>query len=222
MPLSGQGMLITIMDVDPALEQDFNRWYDKEHLADRVVLPGFLEARRYIAVDASPRYLNYYTTTSFDVLLGADYLQARRNHTPWGLRHVPHFCNSTRVIAKVTASRGQGRGGFNSVARIRPAVAAAGHAALRDHLLAQSESILDRDEVISLHLLEAGSETGQFTPEAHAKGEADWYWIIEGTSAQALRNVPMNITAAGAQQISSGIYRLMWDLAKPELIPRSA
>src|SRR6202035_4803176 len=30
MPLSGQGMLITLMDADPAEEADFNRWYDRE------------------------------------------------------------------------------------------------------------------------------------------------------------------------------------------------
>ncbi len=28
MPLAGQGMLLTSMDIDPAHEADFNRWYD--------------------------------------------------------------------------------------------------------------------------------------------------------------------------------------------------
>ena len=49
MPLAGKGMLITSMDVDPADEQDFNLWYDREHLAERVGIEGFLEARRWIA-----------------------------------------------------------------------------------------------------------------------------------------------------------------------------
>src|ERR1051326_8809030 len=35
MPLSGKGMLITLMDADPAEEQDFNKWYDKEHIIER-------------------------------------------------------------------------------------------------------------------------------------------------------------------------------------------
>ena len=30
MPLSGKGMLITVMDADPAEEEDFNKWYDRE------------------------------------------------------------------------------------------------------------------------------------------------------------------------------------------------
>src|ERR1051326_6556594 len=44
MPLSGRGMLITIMDADPAEEADFNRWYDREHIIERTAIPGFLES----------------------------------------------------------------------------------------------------------------------------------------------------------------------------------
>ena len=36
-------MLITSMDVDAADEEDFNIWYDREHLAERVAIDGFLE-----------------------------------------------------------------------------------------------------------------------------------------------------------------------------------
>src|SRR5262249_24058535 len=46
MPLSGKGMLITVMDADPAEEEDFNKWYDREHIVERVAIAGFLEARR--------------------------------------------------------------------------------------------------------------------------------------------------------------------------------
>jgi hypothetical protein len=49
MPLAGEGMLLTSMDIDPSDEADFNRWYDREHLLERVAIEGFLEARRYVA-----------------------------------------------------------------------------------------------------------------------------------------------------------------------------
>ena len=42
-------MLLTSMDIDPADEAEFNRWYDREHLDERVAIEGFLEARRYVA-----------------------------------------------------------------------------------------------------------------------------------------------------------------------------
>src|SRR5579872_6843614 len=107
MPLSGNGMLITFMDADPAEERDFNRWYDKEHLVERVGIPGFREARRYVAVSASPRYLNFYTTDTLADLDAPAYRDALQNPTVWSQHHMPRFRNSTRVVALVTASRGQ-------------------------------------------------------------------------------------------------------------------
>ncbi len=54
MPLAGKGMLLTSMDVDAADEAEFNRWYDSEHLEERVAIEGFLEARRYVARQGKP------------------------------------------------------------------------------------------------------------------------------------------------------------------------
>ena len=68
MPLSGKGMLITVMDADPAEEEDFNKWYDREHIVERVAIAGFLEARRYVAALASPKYLNLYSTEKLETL----------------------------------------------------------------------------------------------------------------------------------------------------------
>ena len=47
MPIAGQGMLLTSMDIDSLHEAEFNRWYDREHLEERVAIEGFEEARRY-------------------------------------------------------------------------------------------------------------------------------------------------------------------------------
>ena len=74
MPLSGKGMLITVMDADPAEEEDFNKWYDREHIVERVAIAGFLEARRYIAALASPEYLNLYSTEKLETLDSPAYL----------------------------------------------------------------------------------------------------------------------------------------------------
>ena len=73
MPLAGQGMLLTSMDIDPADEDDFNRWYEEEHLAERMSVPGFLHARRYTALEGSPKYLALYDLESPEVLNSAAY-----------------------------------------------------------------------------------------------------------------------------------------------------
>lgn len=43
----GQAILVVMMDVDPAHEDDFNRWYNDEHLPERLEIPGYVSARRF-------------------------------------------------------------------------------------------------------------------------------------------------------------------------------
>ena len=83
MPLAGKGMLLTSMDIDPSDETNFNRWYDREHLEERVAIDAFLEARRYIAHQGAPKYLCLYSTETFDVLDSAAYRAALANPTDW-------------------------------------------------------------------------------------------------------------------------------------------
>ena len=83
MPIAGTGMLMTSMDIDAEHEREFNQWYDREHLAERVAIPGFVEARRYVAVDAAPKYLGLYSTENFDVLDSDAYRTALGNQTAW-------------------------------------------------------------------------------------------------------------------------------------------
>jgi len=110
MPLAGKGMLLTSMDIDPSAEADFNRWYDREHLIERVAIDGFLEARRYIAHRGSPKYLCLYSTETFEVLDSAAYRKALTTPTDWSKRNLARFENMIRTIARITISRGQGRG----------------------------------------------------------------------------------------------------------------
>lgn len=222
MPLSGQGMLITIMDADPAEEADFNRWYDREHIIERTAIPGFLESRRYIAVDGAPKYVNFYTTQTINVLDSASYRARLDNPTPWSAHHSPRFRNSTRVVGRVTASKGQGRGGALALARIRPP--ASEREALRNGILSHFDSVIATDGVISAHLIEADAALSNPTADAAARAAAgDWYVVVEGTDVDAVRMAaePRFGAAPGApgDLISFGTYRLLWDLAKAELSP---
>jgi hypothetical protein len=219
MPLSGKGMLITLMDADTAEERDFNQWYDKEHIIERVSIPGFLEARRYVAVAAEPKYLNFYTTETLDVLRSPAYLQALRNPTPWTRHHMPKFRNFIRAVARVTASRGRGRGGAVAFSRLRPQ--GADTTELRNAITAGLDAGLDR--AISAHLLESDPELSKpadaATPDV---GSNDWYVVVEGTDEQTVRQLAdrrfgRKVKLPGAEPISFGTYRVLWDLAKPEL-----
>ena len=53
----GTGLLMVWTDVPADKEEDFNRWYNEEHLAERLSVPGFLSAARYEAVKSGPSIL---------------------------------------------------------------------------------------------------------------------------------------------------------------------
>src|SRR6185503_7892576 len=119
MPTAGKGMLLTSMDIDAAHEAEFNRWYDREHLEERVAIDGFLEARRYVAHDGKPKYLSLYSTATFDVLDSPAYRAALANQTAWSKANIARFQNMIRGVARITVSRGTGRGAALGIIRWR-------------------------------------------------------------------------------------------------------
>ncbi|MEF2978083.1 hypothetical protein [Subtercola sp. YIM 133946] len=72
-------------DVPEEHEDEFNRWYNEEHLPERAAAPGFLSARRFIAIEGAPRYLAMYELDNVDVLNTEPYLTMNQT-TPWTTR----------------------------------------------------------------------------------------------------------------------------------------
>lgn len=222
MPIAGQGMLLTSMDIAPEDEADFNRWYDREHIAERVAIDGFVEARRYVALQAAPKYLGLYSTERFEVLSSDAYRTALANQTEWSKRNIAKFKNMIRGVARITLSRGQGRGAVLGLVRIRPV--AGREDALRTGLSAKLDP-LPLDGIISMHLLEndpALSRPLTDPPGITSPGASDWFVLIDGTSAAAVQTALAGrfeaaIAAAGAELIAAGTYALLWDLAKADL-----
>lgn len=220
MPLSGTGMLITLMDVLPEEEADFNDWYDKEHLAERVEINGFLEARRYEAIDASPKYLNLYTTRSFDVLVSDDYKRVLANQTPRSLHHIPKFLNGTRALARISSSVGQGRGSYLACLHLRPESTEQENA-LREALVPALAAAVNAG-LISAHLVEGDPELSRpLMVDADVTPAADWFVLLDATRADVAQNALQSVIAAASVQddniVAKGLYRLLWDLSKGEL-----
>src|SRR5580765_6435139 len=113
------------MNIDAANEPEFNRWYDREHLEERVAMPGFLEARRYVAHDGNPKYLSLYSTETFEVLDSPAYRTALANQTAWSKANIAHFQNMIRAVARITLSLGVGRGAALGIIRLRPSTGGA-------------------------------------------------------------------------------------------------
>ncbi|MCA6125137.1 hypothetical protein J6500_25050 [Bradyrhizobium sp. WSM 1704] len=222
MPIAGQGMLMTSMDVDPLHEAEFNRWYDREHIEERVAIDGFLEARRYVAHDGKPKYLGLYSTETFDVLDSPAYRTALANQTEWSKANIARFENMIRAVARITISRGTGRGAALGLIRLRPPADGADklRAALREQLDPATQ-----DGIISMHLLENDPALSKpLTADAAQAdpGAGDWFVLIDATDVGVVPDAMARITNNAALKplvITSGVYRLLWDLAKSD-IPR--
>src|SRR6478672_8343131 len=185
MPMAGQGMLLTSMDIDAADEAEFNRWYDREHLEERVAIDGFLEARRYVAHDGKPKYLSLYSTATFGVLDSPAYRTALANQTVWSKANIARFRNMIRAVARITISRGQGRGAALGIIRLRPT---GGADKLRDALRDQLDAA-KLDGIISMHLIESDPALSRpitDDPSASDPGAADWFLLIDGTNVNVI------------------------------------
>jgi hypothetical protein len=220
MPIAGKGMLLTSMNIDASDEAEFNRWYDREHLEERVAIDGFLEARRYIAHDGNPKYLSLYSTETFEVLDSPAYRTALANQTAWSKANIARFRNMIRSVARITISQGTGRGAALGIIRLRPL--AGGQDKLRTALDEQLDPA-ELDGIISMHLIESDpalSKPITDDPSAPNPGAGDWFVLIDATEIGAVPAAMLRFSGNIALKpltISSGIYRLMWDLAKSDI-----
>jgi hypothetical protein len=220
MPLAGKGMLLTSMDIDAANEAEFNRWYDREHLEERVAIEGFIEARRYVAHEAQPKYLSLYSTETFEVLDSPAYRTALANQTAWSRENISRFKNMIRAVARITFSRGQGRGAALGIIRLRPT--AGGEEKLRDTLHQQLDP-QKFDGIISMHVIESDPRLSKSLTEDASRpnpGASDWFVLIDATDVSAVPLAAALINDNVALKplvISSGIYWLLWDIAKGEI-----
>jgi hypothetical protein len=85
--VSTAGGLITVwLDVPPHRDEEFNDWYNLEHIPQVVGLPGFVSGRRYRCDEAPLKYLAWYDTRDETIEPGADFQRLVNDPTPWSRR----------------------------------------------------------------------------------------------------------------------------------------
>jgi hypothetical protein len=91
------GLLLVMIEIDPAFEDEFNRWYREEHYPERMACPGFLSGRRFLAVEGEPKYLAIYDLDSPAVLESEEYKKIA-GPSEWAERLLPHFVKRVRNV----------------------------------------------------------------------------------------------------------------------------
>ena len=85
--MENKGFLLVLMQPPPAFEDEFNAWYDAEHVPERLAVPGFETALRYVCISGAPRYLAMYDMKNAAVLDSEGYLRVSFDRSsPWTKR----------------------------------------------------------------------------------------------------------------------------------------
>jgi hypothetical protein len=86
------------MNVAPEAEQEFNAWYDEEHVPRLCAVPGCLGARRFRSSGSSPKYLALYHLSAPEVVSTKVWEEAAV--TPWTLKLRPHTSDRLRIVLR--------------------------------------------------------------------------------------------------------------------------
>ena len=94
----GTGLLVVWVDVPADKEDEFNHWYNEEHLQELLSVPGVLTAARYEATKSGPKHMAMYELENAAVV-DTDAFKNRPT-TEWGKRAGPRAVG-TKVINNV-------------------------------------------------------------------------------------------------------------------------
>ena len=99
---------------------DHDDWHSYEHFHERLSVPGFLRASRWIATAGAPKYMVMYEVDGVEVATSEAYLDRLNNPTEWTSEVMPRLHGMTRGFCHVSSSSGFGLGNAAAVFRFRP------------------------------------------------------------------------------------------------------
>ena len=204
MSLKGTAFLALWNDIAAARDAEYNLWHTREHVPERLTVPGILTGKRYVDREAiSHRYFTLYELDSLAVLSSPAYTRLVDNPTPWSRAMRPSFSNFLRYPCTTTLSLGQSTGGALATFRVSAAPV-------------DIERLFDIEAVTGLHLGEA--DLSQPFPLQQATGEKGprHVLLVEANDHAALRAaVPAILKTIGGGEAQ--VYALASALTKDEL-----
>jgi len=215
MSLAGTGVVAIWHDLSPEAKDDFYEWHNREHMPERVGIPGFRRGRRYLALSGTPEFFNLYEADNQEVLGGRDYLNRLNAPTEWTKRVVPSFRNVARSICRVAFTSGVGSGGV--IVTLRFDIDAARRASAIEALSTRVLPPLAlRKGIAGVHLCLADEaisnvETVEKKARANATIVPTWILLIEGIAAADVRAIGDELETAlqahRARALETATYR---------------
>ncbi|QTB99167.1 hypothetical protein JYG33_14475 [Alcaligenes sp. SORT26] len=207
------GELFIWTDIAPEHEQDFNQWYEREHMAERAAIPGFQWSRRYVRQGAGRKYLALYRTESLRVFGTAEYKKAFEQQTDWSIANFGRMSNTQRRVMAVSLLGGVGTGSVVLLVRLSAA-------RQLDALAQQSAAYLEQtDGLLALRVLTPDPELSTPLPSEEAQQRSlDPYLVADLTTMTAARTLAARLQQdLGVATNDVSEFSLLWDLQSRDL-----
>ena len=185
--LMGQGAVLIWNDVADEGRDQFYEWHDKEHVPERLAIPGFRRGRRFVKPLHSPEWFTMYEADDLSVVTSPSYLARLNAPTPETQRTLPYFRNTSRAVCRVVHSVGASSGGH--VLAMRLNVPSESRDALCSHLAREAfPRAMSFVGVIACHLFVADDDAS-FIPTAESSTRTfdvpSWVVLCETTTSAA-------------------------------------
>ncbi len=212
MTMRGKGVVAIWNGVAGGADAGFIEWHVKEHMPERVGLPGFISGRRYAAVDGVPAYFNFYEVESPATLRSDAYLARLNDPTPWTRRVVATFVDVSRTLCAIAAGSGRGVGAFAEVLRFADTPD-------RDAAARLVSSLARHEGICAAHLFLRDEGPAQVTAETKLRKAPDTTWaaivvseMATADAARAARSGPLGDAALAAAGLAAPAERGLWRL----------
>lgn len=212
------GMLLVWTSVRMGYDADFNRWYDREHVEERVRIPGFLSAARYRCTSGTRRYLGLYRTTSLRVFETAAYRNAFQNQTPWSIANFSRMRNPMRRVCAIDGEAGTGVGAWLALLRLGTSAIGSDFARIR----ALGKELVAIDGIVGARRLCPDAALSTPLPAEQVRGRTlDPILLIEATSERAAARAARRAErVVGRAMAKASLLQLMWHLHASD-VPQS-
>lgn len=223
MPLHARAFLGIWHNLKPGFEREFDRWHTVEHMPERVGVPGFRVARRYMNWKlASHVCFTMYEGAHTETFRSPGYLARLNDPTPWTRKVGAAQTDFLRGAFDVQLSLGAGVGGALGTFRLGVEDAARAEAAMA--LRHACEEVAALHGVVGVHLGVANREvTGVRTkemenrPSTAAENAIDTVVLVETIGFEELEAILAEAAAKlrvrGASAPVAEPYRLAYLLS---------
>ena len=224
MTMKGKGILGMWIDLLPETVDECDNWHIREHIPERIDVPGFNRARRYIALEGTPRYHAMYETDAIETLATPAYTNITAKPTDWAMRMRKDYRNAHRGVFRVTGSVGRGFGGCIASIRFAPQDGKA--EGLRSWLLGETlPALIEERCVLGAHLWESDPALRAELTAKRAAGRddkvVDWVLTVEATQRREIEDALKaklpgdTLVQRGAKPgYDTGIYQFLFGMTE--------